>query len=166
MAREAWGMAIPPGTRERLATQLDALSIFLEGPSAAYAEIAPADGGWSAKENVAHLARYTHVFLGRVDRILREDRPDLGTYRPEQDAEWPLWRALPLNEALRRLRAARAQLLDWVDALSEKDARRVGVHPQFGEWDIPRWLEFFLLHEAHHLYFMVRRLAQAKQHRS
>lgn len=159
-------MPISQGTRERLATQLNVLSLFLEGPSAAYAETAPEDGGWSAKENVAHLARHAHVFLGRVDRILRENRPNLGTYRPEQDPEWPAWRALPLDEALLRLRTARGQLLAWVDALSEKDARRAGVHPQFGEWDIPRWLEFFLLHEAHHLYFIVRRLAQARQNRS
>jgi hypothetical protein len=49
-------MAILQGTCERLATQLDVLSTFLEGPSAAYAEIVPEDSGWSAKENVAHLA--------------------------------------------------------------------------------------------------------------
>jgi hypothetical protein len=159
-------MAIAHGTRDRLATQLDALKLFLEGRSAADAEIAPGDGGWSAKENVAHLARHAHVFLGRVDRILKEDRPDLGTYRPEKDPEWPLWRALPLDEALRRLRAIRARLLAWVDALSEGQTGRVGVHPQFGEWNIEGWLEFFLLHEAHHLYFMVRRLAQAKGRRS
>jgi uncharacterized damage-inducible protein DinB len=161
-AREAWCMGISRSTRERLATQLDVPSMFLDGPSAAYAEAVPEDGGWSARENVAHLARHAHVFLGRLDRILREDRPDLGTYRPEKDPEWPAWRAVPLDEALRRLRAARVQLLAWVDTLSETDAARVGVHPQFGQWDIQRWLEFFLLHEAHHLYFMVRRLAQAK----
>ncbi len=50
------GMAILQGTCERLATQLDVLSTFLEGPSAEYAEIVPEDSGWSAKENVAHLA--------------------------------------------------------------------------------------------------------------
>ncbi len=159
-------MAIAQGTRRRLATQLDVLSMFLDGPSAAYAEIGPEDGGWSAKENVAHLARHAHVFLGRVDRILTEDRPDLGNYRPEKDPEWPVWRALPVEEALRRLHAARAQLLVWVDALSEEQTGRIGVHPQFGEWNIQRWLEFFLLHEAHHLYFMVRRLAQAHGRRS
>jgi uncharacterized damage-inducible protein DinB len=140
--------------------------MFLEGPSAAYAEIAPGDGGWSAKENVAHLARHAHVFLGRVDRILKEDRPDLGTYRPEKDPEWPAWRALPLDEALRRLRAIRAQLVGWVDALSEEQAERIGIHPQFGEWNVQRWLEFFVLHEAHHLYFMVRRLAQGRRSQS
>ena len=159
-------MGLASATRERLATQLDAVTVFLDGRGAASAEIAPGDGGWSAKENVAHLARHAHLFLGRLDRILKEDRPDLGTYRPEQDPEWPAWRALPLDEALRRLRAARRQLLAWVDALSEEQAGRIGVHPQFGEWEIGRWLEFFLLHEAHHLYYMVRRLGQARGRRS
>lgn len=158
-------MTVPRGTRERLATQLDVLSVFLDG-RAADAEIAPRDGGWSARENVAHLARHAHVFLERMERILREDRPNLGAYRPEQDPDWPVWRTLPLDDALRRLRAVRARLLSWVDGLSEQDTRRVGVHPHFDEWDIPRWLDFFLLHEAHHLFFMVRRLAQAKQGRS
>ncbi len=155
-------MSIQTGTRERLATQLNVLSIFLEGPAAAYAEIAPADGGWSAKENVAHLARHSHLFLQRLERILHEDRPDLGSYRPERDPEWPIWRALPLDEALRRVRAARGRLVAWVDNLTEEQTARVGVHPQFGEWDIQRWLDFFLLHEGHHLYFMVRRLGQAQ----
>ena len=154
-------MTLARSTRERLATQLDVLDVFLDGPSAARAETAPDDGGWSAKENVAHLARHAHVFMERMERILREDRPTLGSYRPENDAEWPRWRTLPLDEALQRLRAARARLLAWVDGLSEEQSRRVGVHP-LGEWDVPRWIDFFLLHEAHHLYFMVRRLGQAK----
>lgn len=156
-------MAIPATTRARLATQLDAVDLFLDGLDPGLAEIPPDDGGWSARENVAHLARHAHVFLERVDRILREDRPNLGIYRPERDPEWPEWRGLPLDEARRRLRAARGRLLAWVDGVSEEQGARVGVHPVFGPWAIQRWLEFFLLHEAHHLYFMVRRLAQAQR---
>ncbi len=71
-------MAIPPSTRARLATQLDGLDTFLDGLNARFAEIPPGNGGWSAKENVAHLARHAHIFLERLERILREDRPDLG----------------------------------------------------------------------------------------
>jgi uncharacterized damage-inducible protein DinB len=159
-------MAIPAATRARLATQLDVLDTFLYGPHAGLAEIPPHDGGWSAKENIAHLARHAHLFLERMDRILVEDRPNLGTYSPEQDPEWPAWRGLPLDEARRRLRAVRARLLAWVDGLSDEQRARVGVHPIFGPWEIQRWLEFFLLHEAHHLYFMVRRLGQAQRSRS
>jgi len=94
-------MAISASTRTRLATQLDTLAVILDGGNAGLAEIRPADGGWSAKENVAHLARHAHVFLERLERLLREERPNLGTYHPEQDPEWPSWRSLSLDEALR-----------------------------------------------------------------
>jgi uncharacterized damage-inducible protein DinB len=155
-------MAISASTRIRLAAQLDALAIIQDGSNTGFAEIRPADGGWSAKENVAHLARHAHVYLERLERILHEERPHLGNYRPDQDPEWTSWRSLPLDEALRRLRSTRARLIAWVDALSDEQARRVGIHPLLGEMDVGRWLEFFLLHEAHHLYFMTRRLGQAR----
>ena len=155
-------MAIAASTRIRLERQLDALPVILDEANARFAEIAPGDGGWSATENVAHLARHAHVFLERLDRLLREDRPDLGTYRPELDTEWPSWRSLPLGEALRRLRSARALLIVWVDKLTDEQARPVGVHPVLGALDAGRWLEFFLLHEAHHLYSAMRRLGQAR----
>ena len=28
--------------------------------------------------------------------------------------------------------------------------------------DVPGWLEFFLVHEAHHLYVVLQRLAEAR----
>ena len=155
-------MAIAASTRIRLERQFDALPVILDEANARFAEIAPGDGGWSARENVAHLARHAHVFLERLERLLVEDRPDLGTYRPEIDPEWSSWRTLPLDEALRRLRNARVRLIIWVDALTDDQARRVGVHPVLGAMDAGRWLEFFLLHEAHHLYFAMRRLGQAR----
>ena len=155
-------MAISASTRMRLAAQLDALAIIQEGPNAGLAEVRPADGGWSAKENVAHLARHAHVFLERLERVLHEERPHFGAYRPDEDPEWTSWRSLPLDEALRRLRSTRARLIAWVDALSDEQARRVGIHPLLGEMDVGRCLEFFLVHEGHHLYFMMRRLGQAR----
>ena len=165
-SRQAKGgeMPISASTRTRLATQLDTLAVVLDGANAGFAEIRPDDGGWSAKENVAHLARHAHVFLERLERLLKEERPNLGTYRPEQDPEWPSWRTLPLDEALQRVRSARARLIARVDTLSDEQTRRVGIHPVLGELDVGRWLEFFLLHEAHHLYFMMRRLGQARHH--
>jgi len=155
-------MAIAASTRMRLERQLDALPVILDEASTRFADVRPDDGGWSATENVAHLARHAHVFLERLDRLLREDRPDLGTYRPELDAEWISWRGLPLDEALRRLRSARARLIVWVDVLTDDQALRVGLHPVLGAMDAGRWIEFFLLHEAHHLYFAMRRLGQAR----
>jgi hypothetical protein len=39
----------------------------------------------------------------------------------------------------------------------------VGIHPLFGEMSLALWVEFFLLHEAHHLYIVMTRLGQAKR---
>ena len=47
-------------------------------------------------------------------------------------------------------------------ALTPEQLRRTGVHAKFGPMDVPRWLEFFLVHEAHHLYVSLQRLAEAR----
>jgi hypothetical protein len=33
----------------------------------------------------------------------------------------------------------------------------VGVHPHLGPFAVTDWVEFFLLHEAHHLYQVLNR---------
>jgi hypothetical protein len=36
--------------------------------------------------------------------------------------------------------------------LSRTDLERIGIHKKFGNLNIIQWLEFFVLHEAHHIY--------------
>lgn len=158
-------MPIAKATRARLEGQLDALPIILGGATADLAEVHPRDGGWSAKENVAHLARHAEIFMERLERIVREERPLLGTYRAEQDPEWPSWTRLSFDEALERLRERRRRLIAWTNSLSDDQADRVGIHPVLGPMNVGRWLEFFLVHEAHHLYFVMRRLGEARRGR-
>jgi uncharacterized damage-inducible protein DinB len=150
----------------RLETQLDALELVLAGVTPALLDARPASGDWSARENLAHLARHASVFLERLQRIPVEDRPRLGRYRAEDDPEWPEWSALPLDETLRRLRDARRRLITWLESLATDQPERVGIHPSFGELTIPRWLDFFLLHEAHHLYTAMLCIAEARRRSS
>ncbi len=142
----------------RLETQLDALSFVLDRASPDAITRRPASGKWSAHENLAHLGRHHEVFIERVQRILAEDRPRLARYRAEEDPEWPKWAALPTDEVLRRLQALRGDLIEIVKYLSPEQLNRIGVHPAFGEMTIPEWIEFFLLHEAHHLYVIMTRI--------
>ncbi len=65
---------------------------------------------------------------------------------------------MPTDEVLRRLQALRGDLIEIVKYLSPEQLNRIGVHPAFGEMTIPDWIEFFLLHEAHHLYVMMTRI--------
>ncbi len=153
-------MSTSESIRPRLETQLEALDIVLAGTTPTLVDLRSASGDWSARENLAHLARHSTVFLERLERILREDAPSLGRYRAEDDPDWPDWSALPLNEVLRRLKEARRLLIAWVSDLSPDQLTRKGFHPSFGALTIPEWLEFFLLHEAHHLYTAMLRVAE------
>jgi uncharacterized damage-inducible protein DinB len=147
----------------RLETQLEALGVVLANAPSALVDRRPSSGDWSARENLAHLARHAAVFLERLDRILRDDTPMLGRYRAEEDPEWPQWAGLPLDDVLSRLKEARRQLIAWVRALSPDQTSRTGLHPSFGPMTIPQLLEFFLLHEAHHLYTAMLLIADARR---
>jgi uncharacterized damage-inducible protein DinB len=143
--------------KARLATQLSALPRFLRGAAPESLDRRPASGQWSARENLAHLARHHAVFLERVRRILAEQEPALPRYRAEDDPEWPEWAALPSTEIAARLEALRAELVGLVEPLDDEALARCGIHPAFGPLTLAEWIEFFLLHEAHHLYVAMTR---------
>jgi hypothetical protein len=148
----------------RLEMQLDALAFILARAGPGALEMRPRPEEWSARENLAHLARHHAVFLERFRRLLREDRPALGRYRAEEDPEWPTWATLAPDEVVARLRTLRAELIATVRSLSPVECARTGLHPAFGEMDVAGWLDFFLLHEAHHLYAALVRVAEASRH--
>jgi uncharacterized damage-inducible protein DinB len=154
---------LSPSTLVRLETQLDVIPLLLTGATPEGVLAHPTSGQWSAHENLAHLARHHEVFLERLRCILGESAPPLGQYRAEEDAAWPEWSCLSTEEVLNRLQALRADIIRVCKGLSQADASRVGVHPLFGDMSLARWVEFFLLHEAHHLYVVMIRLGQAKR---
>jgi hypothetical protein len=149
-------------TLARLNKQLDVIPLLLEEASTAVIHARPPSDQWSAHENLAHLARHHQVFLERVHRILNESEPELGQYRAESDASWPEWSSLSTEEVQSRLRSLRKELSLLLVELSEEELSRAGIHPLFGKMSLARWLEFFLLHEAHHLYLVMIRLGQAQ----
>ena len=142
---------------DRCETQLrDFLAEALRGVPPESLTKAAVAGKWSAHENLAHLARYHQVFLERVGRILGEDAPAFPRYRAEDDPEWPSWSGLPSQQVLARLSSMRIKLMAKLRSLGEEDFERTGVHPKFGAMSLSLWLEFFLVHEAHHLYVVLQ----------
>jgi hypothetical protein len=150
-------MALNPSTSARLTTQLELLTPLFVGISDDAMRRRPPSGKWSPHENLAHLARYHEVFAERLRRILTENRPQLGRYRAEDDPGWAAWMALPTHEVLSRMKSLRSRLIGMVENLSGDELGRTGIHPVLGEMAIPLWVDFFLLHEAHHLYVALMR---------
>ena len=115
-------------------------------------------GKWSALENLAHLGRYHEVFLQRLEQVLGVNSPVLSRYRAEDDAEWPAWRLLPPGEVIGRLEILRIELVTKLKSLEESDFSKTATHPKFGEMPLSLWLEFFLVHEGHHLYAVLQQV--------
>ena len=147
----------------RLETQVEAIPLLLSGATSEAIMARPVSGQWSAHENLAHLARHHEVFLERLHRILAESAPQLGRYCAGEDSAWSEWSSLSVEEVLIRLKALRGEIISLAKGLSEAETRRVGIHPLFGEMGLALWVEFFLLHEAHHLYLAMIRLGEAKR---
>lgn len=142
---------------QRCETQLhDFLAAALNGVPADALHEKPVSGKWSAHEQLAHLARYHQIFLQRIERILAEQSPEFPRYRAEEDSEWKTWTSMTTQQVLVRLSSMRIKLMAQLHSLSEQDFTRTGVHPKFGEMSLSLWLEFFLVHEAHHLYVVLQ----------
>ena len=150
-------MSLPDGLAQRLATQLEAIPALLGELEPALLMRRTIPDKWSAHENLAHLSRYQEIFIERIGRILMEDRPILGRYLAEADPQWPAWVALPTIEVLKRLRNHRERMLAVVGGLSDAQLAREGIHQVFGPLTLTQWLDFFLVHEGHHLYVAVQR---------
>lgn len=147
----------------RLETQVEVVPLLLSGATSEAIMARPISSQWSAHENLAHLARHHEVFLVRLHRILGESAPQLGQYRAEEDPAWPEWSSLSIEEVVFRLKDLRGEIISIARGLSPAEARRVGIHPLFGEMSLALLVEFFILHEAHHLYVVMTRLGQAKR---
>jgi uncharacterized damage-inducible protein DinB len=142
---------------QRCETQLqDFLAVTLSDVSVDTLSASVVPGKWSAHEQLAHLARYHQIFLQRIDRILTEQIPEFPRYRAEADPDWPSWSGLPTSQLLVRISSMRAKLMARLRSMSEEDFERTGVHPKFGAMSLSLWLEFFLVHEAHHLYVVLQ----------
>ena len=147
---------------QRCETQLqDFLAVTLSGVPLETLSANAVPGKWSAHEQLAHLARYHQIFLQRIERILTEQAPEFPRYRAEDDPEWPAWSGLPTPQLLVRISSMRAKLMARLHSLNEEDFERTSIHPKFGVMSLSLWLEFFLVHEAHHLY-MVLQLVRSK----
>ena len=146
----------------RLEIQLEVIPFLLTDATPETIMSRPPSDQWSAQENLAHLARHHAVFLERLHCILEESAPQFSRYSAEEDPAWPEWSCLSIEEILARLKALRAEIIGLIKGLSQAETNRVGIHPLFGEMTLARWVEFFLLHEAHHLYVVMLRLGQGK----
>jgi DinB superfamily len=136
----------------RLQFQHQTVRELIEGRNGDQLKLRAIPDKWSAFENIAHLVSYQPVFHVRLEKILSETNPSFERYVADTDPEFEACRGKPLNELLQSLNLVRSEILGKVNNLAEDQVARVATHPKYGPLNIIQWTEFFLLHEAHHLF--------------
>lgn len=119
-------------------------------------------GKWSVFENLVHLQTYQHTFLTRMRELAAGNNPVFARYTAEAD---PLFHdncSKSIREIIKDLLSIRKNMLGELSALGELDLVKTAVHPVFGKMDLAQWLDFFLLHEAHHMFGIFKMAAQLK----
>jgi hypothetical protein len=116
-------------------------------------------GKWSSFENIVHLAAYQPNFLRRLELILKEQEPAFERYTAEKDPLFDDYLKHSLQQLQETMSADRSKIIKKISGLSEMELNRAAQHPKFGRMILIEWTEFFLLHEAHHIYsiFMLTR---------
>lgn len=118
---------------------------------------------WSVFENLAHLVRYQEVFADRLEIILKHDMPVFERYVADDDPVFYTWVGKPLPVLVQAMREKRKVIVSQVTGLQNAALQRIGVHPAYGRLNVNGWIEFFLLHEAHHLFTIFKLTSYFRQ---
>ena len=109
-------------------------------------------GKWSIFENIAHLQSYQHVFIGRTGEIVKGKNPSFAPYVAEADPLFLDCCERSLKDVINDLMETRSQIIKLISLLPPEDLIKKGRHPKYGNLGLLHWIDFFLLHEAHHLF--------------
>lgn len=112
-------------------------------------DASPADGGWTPRQVVHHLADSEMTSAIRLRRLLAEDRPAIAAYDEAEFAR-RLHYDRPIEASLLAFRAAREANASLLAALTEDEWARTGTHSESGFYSVSTWLEVYAVHGRDH----------------
>jgi uncharacterized damage-inducible protein DinB len=145
---------------ERLSSQHEAIGIIISKAGEDRLKFKPSPEKWSVKEHIAHLTRYQEIFVERINTILRVDAPTFEPYQSDKDPFLKSINSKEIPELLLSLNDMRRKIFKTLTSVKESDLIRTGFHPKHGSLDVSVWTDFFLLHEAHHLFAIFKLIHQ------
>lgn len=155
-------MEIPSSITTRMQYQHKSLVDIIDSLSDEQIRRQIITGKWSIFENIVHLTIYQHAFITRVKQILAENNPSFHRYVAETDPLFHDYCAKPSHEVIKNLFSTRKDMTAVFLSFHPNDYLKTGQHPVFGTMTLLQWMNFFLLHEAHHLYTIFKLAAALK----
>lgn len=116
-------------------------------------------GTWSIKEVVLHLRDTDEVFLGRFEKMAREDSPFLPGFDQEAYARERNYQAADAAAALTDFAGSRRRMVELFRGLTPADLGRPGTHEEYGPVTIGGMVEHLIAHDISHLAQIARALS-------
>jgi len=107
---------------------------------------------WSAFENMVHLAAYQPTFIQRLNLMLNENEPLFERYVAENDPVFYEYLKKSLTELIIDISTKRFAIINLLENSDDQQLNWKGRHMAYGLITVAGWSDFFLLHEAHHLW--------------
>ncbi|MCG2613098.1 DinB family protein [Terrimonas sp. NA20] len=156
-------MQMPSSISTRLQYQHKSLIELIDGLSDDQIRMQIFPGKWSIFENIVHLETYQHTFVHRVRQMLEGGNPSFDVYSAEGDPLFHEHVIKSSREIIQELLSVRKEISSGMLSFNETDLARTGNHPVYGSMHMIQWLNFFLLHEAHHLFTIFKLSAELKK---
>jgi hypothetical protein len=156
-------MQLPSSISTRLQYQHKSLLDIIDGLTDEQIRRQVIPGKWSIFENITHLETYQHTFIFRVREMLKGTDPSFPRYTAESD---PLFHdncTKSSREVMADLLTTRKEMAAEILSFKKEDFERTGQHPAFGRMTLTQWINFFLLHEAHHLFTIFKLSAELRK---
>jgi hypothetical protein len=143
-----------------LRTMPTALRQALQGLSGPQLVEPEAEGKWSIRDVVQHLADAELASGWRLRLVLAQDRPTLTGYDQDLWAERLHYDHANAEHALEEFAVARRGNLRLLEGASREDLQRVGVHVERGEQSVALMVRMWAGHDLLHLHQIdrIRRL--------
>lgn len=106
---------------------------------------------WSVIENIGHLIDIDELYVGRVDRILAEERPEFPRFEPDPIVAAKGYQQMDGNELLQQFIATRQATIDGLSTIEPDELDRAGMHAVYGEMTLRRLVEQLANHDQKHL---------------
>jgi len=156
-------MELSSSIATRLQYQHKSLLEILEGISEEQVHIKPAPEKWSIFEIIVHLQTYQHVVHKRVSQIRQEDFvPAFEAYIADTDPAFLENCKKTFREIMQDLITTRKDMAAEFMKLTQAELDKKGIHPVYGSMSLQLWLNFFLLHEAHHLFIIFKQAGKIR----
>lgn len=133
---------------EALAATPRDLARMLRPVGAEAAVARPAADEWCVADVVAHLGTTEVRYLARLRLIIEQDNPRVPYIHPDESAHDL---ARPLPSLLEEFAARRAETLDFLESLSQRDWGRPLVHETLGPSRLRDQIQMLVDHDSAHL---------------